>query len=148
MVPEDVKRRIDQQEVECIDISAEDVQKAFRNKPVDEYFTKAGRLKCKLGDARRDFSLLCLAHPRHVKVVPAVDELRLSGEKFAKAKSALEALLHQGNSQFYSSYQSLAVCNHAPGSFLSISHTYCIVPGTQSCRGQDQDQAFSFWTED
>ena len=91
LVPEDIKRRIDQQEVECIGISAEDVQKAFRNKTVDEFFTKAGRLKCKLGDARRDFSLLCLAHPRHVKVVPAVGELRLSDEKFTKAKCALEA---------------------------------------------------------
>lgn len=92
LVPEDMRKEIEQPTVVHVVISADDVQRAFKGKPVDKFFTKEGRLKCVLGEAGRDFKLLC-ASPRDTQSLPTMDDLNLSEKKFSQAKKLLEARL-------------------------------------------------------
>ena len=93
VVPEDLRRQMEQPTVVLIVISADDVQRAFKGKPVDKFFTKEGRLKCNLGEAGRDLKLLCHAGPRHIQPLPTMDSLKVSEDKFGKAKQLLEVRL-------------------------------------------------------
>ena len=94
IVPEDLRKQIEQPTVVRVVISADDVQRAFKGKPIDNFFTKEGRLKCILGEAGRDFKLLCAtAGPRHTPFVPTMNDLKVPEEKFSQAKKLLEVRL-------------------------------------------------------
>ena len=90
LLPKDVARKVQEPVVEVVSISSAEAKRACKQKPTEKIFTKDGRLRCAIGNARRDFKLLCIASRRHHEEAPAIAQLNLSDKKLAAAKDSLK----------------------------------------------------------